>query len=59
MGIMKKFINSAINGLGYAFGYYMMKNMMDKANNSVKRAEWKRNIKQIKGKFRIRKKEMA
>ena len=59
MGLWKKIVEAAAKGLGYSFGYYMMKKLIDKSSDPVKRAEWKRNIKKIKGKFRIRKVERA
>lgn len=59
MLLFKKFVNETVRGLGYALGYYVMKNLVMKANDPVKRADWKRNIKRIKGKFRVRKVERA
>lgn len=57
MKLIKKFVNEAVRGFGYAFGYYIMKSFIQKADNPVYRAKWKRNTKNAKRKFRIRKKE--
>lgn len=54
MILIRKFTIEVARGLGYAFGYYSMKHFVIKANDPVHRAEWKRSIKRIKGKFRIR-----
>ena len=54
MILIKKFAIEAARGLGYAFGYYYMKHLVIKANDPAHKAEWKRSIGRIKGKFRIR-----